>query len=92
MIDTEKIKELVCDRLCRFPSEYKDPDDLFAHECDKCPLEALLDEQTTETNINDEEEKYYPCTVQVLRNSITGDISIGWWLGEGENNACEVKL
>ena len=42
-----------------------------------------------ESNVYDEEELHYPCTVQVLRNSITNDVSVGWWLGE--HNACEVK-
>ena len=30
-------------------------------------------------NIFDEEEVYPDCTVQVLRNSVTGETSIGWW-------------
>ena len=32
-----------------------------------------------ETNIYDQVEEYPDCTVQILRNSITGEISIGWW-------------
>lgn len=32
-----------------------------------------------ETNIYDEEELHHNCTVQILRNSITGETSIGWW-------------
>ena len=32
-----------------------------------------------ETNIYDIEEIYPDCTVQILRNSVTGEISIGWW-------------
>ena len=38
-----------------------------------------------ESNIFDEEEIYYPCYVQVLRNSITGEISVGWWMGDEED-------
>ena len=34
---------------------------------------------TVESNIYDEEETYYDCTVQVLRNSITGETSVGWF-------------
>ena len=34
---------------------------------------------TVESNIYDEEEIYYDCTVQVLRNSITGETSVGWF-------------
>lgn len=32
-----------------------------------------------ETNLFDVEEIYPDCTVQVLRNSITGEVSVGWW-------------
>ena len=33
-------------------------------------------------NIFDEEEIYENCTVQILRNSVTGEVSIGWWPNE----------
>lgn len=36
-------------------------------------------EQTIETNIFDIEEVHHNCTVQILRNSVTGEQSIGWW-------------
>lgn len=32
-----------------------------------------------ETNIYDREEIHENCTVQVLTNTVTGDVSIGWW-------------
>lgn len=32
-----------------------------------------------ETNIFNEEELHHNCTVQILRNSQTGEQSIGWW-------------
>ena len=32
-----------------------------------------------ETNIFDIEEIYPNCTVQVLRNSVSGEVSVGWW-------------
>lgn len=35
-----------------------------------------------ETNIFDIEEIYPNCTVQVLRNSVTGEVSVGWWKNE----------
>lgn len=38
---------------------------------------------TVETNIYDTEEIHHGCTVQVLRNSVTGDVSVGWWKEEG---------
>ena len=40
-----------------------------------------------ETNIFDEEEIHHNCTVQVWRNSVTGEVSIGWWK-EGEEPEC----
>lgn len=39
----------------------------------------LPDERFVETNIFDIEEIHENCTVQVLKNSITGDVSVGWW-------------
>ena len=36
----------------------------------------------TETNIYDQEEIHENCTVQILRNSVTGETSIGWWKEE----------
>ncbi len=33
-------------------------------------------------SIYDEEEIHTNCTVQILRNSITGETSIGWWENE----------
>ncbi len=35
-------------------------------------------------NVFDEEEIHENCTVQILRNSITGEISIGWWENDPE--------
>ena len=33
----------------------------------------------------DVEEIYEGCTVQILRNSKTGEVSIGWWEGTAED-------
>ena len=35
-------------------------------------------EDITEINMYDKEETYEDCTVQVLENSVTGDVSVGW--------------
>lgn len=35
-----------------------------------------------ETNVYDKEEVYEDCTVQVLTNTRTGDVSVGWWRNE----------
>ena len=37
------------------------------------------EEMQVETAIFDEEEIHPNCTVQILRNSVTGEVSIGWW-------------
>lgn len=34
---------------------------------------------SVEPNIYDQEEIHENCTVQILRNSITGETSFGWW-------------
>ena len=38
--------------------------------------------EIVDTSLFDEEEVYYPCYVQVLRNSVTGETSVGWWQEE----------
>ena len=35
--------------------------------------------QSIETNLFDIEEVYPNCTVQVLTNSVTGEVSVGWF-------------
>ena len=48
-------------------------------------LEELLDNdmhEHVEINVFDEEEIHENCTVQVLRNSVTGVCSVGWWENE----------
>lgn len=32
-----------------------------------------------ETSFYDQEEVFHNCTVQVLTNTATGDVSVGWW-------------
>lgn len=39
-------------------------------------------EEPSETNLYDIEEIHENCTVQILRNSVTGETSIGWWENE----------
>lgn len=55
---------------------------------DDCPL-VELPEQTIETNIFDECERHDNCVVEVWRNSITGEVSVGWW--ENDNKPIETK-
>lgn len=37
-----------------------------------------------EANLYDVEEIHENCTVQILRNSLTGEESVGWWENEVE--------
>ena len=50
-----------------------------------CPL-VELPTQTVETNLFDQEEIHHNCTVQILKNSITGEVSVGWWENEDEDS------
>lgn len=36
-----------------------------------------------ETSFYDQEETFSDCTVQVLTNTATGEISVGWWKNDG---------
>ncbi len=46
---------------------------------------AELEREAVDIPIFDREEIYRGCTVQVLRNSYTGETSVGWWKeGSGE--------
>ncbi len=52
------------------------------------PNPAAMDIQI-ETNIFDQVEEYPNCTVQVLTNSVTGEVSVGWWPNESKFNSEE---
>lgn len=47
-------------------------------------LARYEDEEKIQVNIFDKEEIYPNCTVQVLTNTITGDVSVGWWENDEE--------
>ena len=57
---------------------------VFSDSFTNCVLEARPScwGIPTETNIYDEEKIHENCTVQILRNSVTGEESIGWWENE----------
>lgn len=42
-----------------------------------------MPENDVHTILFDEEEIHPNCTVQILRNSVTGDVSVGWWDNDG---------
>lgn len=36
-------------------------------------------EEIVEVNLYEEVELHTNCTVQILRNVLTGELSVGWW-------------
>ena len=48
-------------------------------------IQVKIPAETVESNIYDQEEIYTNCTVQIWRNSVTGEESIGWWQNEEES-------
>ena len=52
-----------------------------------CPLKPFTPpEPQITTNIYDQEEIHHNCTVQILRNSFTGEVSVGWWENEDDDS------
>lgn len=39
--------------------------------------------EEVEINIFDKEEIHENCTVQILTNTVTGEVSVGWWENSG---------
>ena len=39
----------------------------------------MTESENVNMSIYDEVELHTDCTVQILKNSVTGEISIGWW-------------
>lgn len=63
------------------------PQDIL--EAHKMAISALEKQEgkkpiAVETNVYDTEEIHHNCTVQILTNSVTGEVSVGWW--KEENN------
>lgn len=54
----------------------------LADEIDTALQELLMPEMSVDIDVYDEEEIHENCTVQILQNSVTGKISIGWWENE----------
>ena len=44
--------------------------------------------QKVDIPIYDQEQIIENCTVQILTNSITGDVSVGWWENKMEEDEC----
>ena len=67
---------VVCEEV---PTKSADDCDFFKDRSRFIELPCNKINAIVESNIYDEEEIYYDCTVQVLRNSITGETSVGWF-------------
>lgn len=50
----------------------------------KCAAVMLEEDDVVSMSVYDEEEIHHNCTVQVLRNSVTGDTSVGCWKEDGD--------
>ena len=48
-----------------------------------CPINEIV---KVETNIYDECERITGCTVEILRNSVTGEESVGWYRPREDDN------
>lgn len=77
MTDIENLIELICDYVEHMPHEEGQTwEEAFA-----CHLIAngVTFAANTETRVFDKEETYRNCTVQILTNTVTGEVSVGWW-------------
>jgi hypothetical protein len=55
-------------KLARYEDTGMEPDEI-----------DRVKQREVEVNIYDREEIHENCTVQVLTNSVTGEVSVGWW-------------
>lgn len=55
--------------------------------CPRCHTMQRMDHgrRVEIRGIYDEEQTISDCTVQILRNSVTGEVSVGWWQGKAED-------
>lgn len=51
----------------------------------KAGLEAAKNAPSVGVHIYDVEDIIYPATVQVLKNTLTGEVSVGWWHGSPDD-------
>ena len=96
MIDFSKARALVKDlRICcsenacdgcTRDTEYRGCDHLERDAADMIEslLEYIEQPKVLGVAIYDQEEIHHNCTVQILSNSVTGDVSVGWWPNQEE--------
>lgn len=92
VLESEDFKNYVQKRLanpdpepfCPFPTASGYCNDAYSSKCYCCvnSLDDYICSKNTEINVFDEVETHENCTVQILRNSITGQTSVGWFENE----------
>lgn len=74
-----------------FPYSYRA---VYEHILANAPVKEFDDNEliSVRTNLYDEEEIHKNCTVQIWRNSVTGETSFGWWdnADQTDQNECEL--
>lgn len=81
LIDADALKARLCDVYAgkgNPKSFYPVMLIMFCKIIDAQPT-ASAEYVETECNLFDVEEIHEDCTVQILRNSVTGEESVGWW-------------
>ena len=66
----------------RLRQEIRDLQEAYTRVTKQPQFIAHGEVMSVEPNIYDEEERHENCTVQILRNSVTGAVSFGWWENE----------
>lgn len=83
MVDIDKLKEDIINLPSRVISqEFKNDLSYFSGTLNRqLEILDLLDKYKEDDQISfyDKEEIVENCTVQILSNSKTGDVSVGWW-------------
>ena len=74
-----------------FPFSYRT---VYEHILANAPIKEIDDREvlSVRTNLYDEEEIHKDCTVQIWRNSVTGEESWGWWdnMSTPDSDECEL--
>ena len=71
----ERVVEILCD------AKNKTDDEELAQALGKASdfISSKLTPRVEECSFFDIEEIHKNCTVQIWANSVTGDVSVGWW-------------
>jgi hypothetical protein len=72
--------------MCVVTCGHRDEQGRWRPTLRKEAIEAWNRRTKIETNIYDQEETYPNCTVQVLTNTVTGEVSVGWWENWGKED------